>query len=34
MDEAGGWAELQPDGSLTGEFSSNPGDEISFIARR
>ena len=36
MDEAcgDGWAELQPDGSLTGEISFHNGDDITFIARR
>ena len=36
MDEAcgDGWAELQPDGSLTGEICFHNGDEIPFIARR
>ena len=28
-----GWAELQPDGSLTGEICFNGGDEANFIAR-
>jgi hypothetical protein len=36
MDEAcgDGWAELQADGSLTGEICFHNGDEIPFIARR
>lgn len=36
MDEAqgSGWAELQPDGSLTGEIRFHRGDEITFTARR
>jgi len=36
MDEAqgDGWAELQPDGSLTGAICFNGGDEANFIARR
>ena len=35
MDEAGGhgWAELQPDGSLTGEIDFDYGDEVEFIAK-
>ncbi|MGZ3280985.1 MAG: hypothetical protein ACXU8Y_21140 [Caulobacteraceae bacterium] len=35
MDEAcgDGWAELQPDGSLTGEIILHGGDEIAFTAR-
>ena len=35
MDEAHGegWAELQPDGSLTGEICFHGGDEANFIAR-
>lgn len=35
MDEASGngWAELQPDGSLSGEICFHRGDEIPFIAR-
>jgi hypothetical protein len=35
MDEAGGdgWAEIQPDGSLTGEICFHRGDEVVFIAR-
>ena len=28
-----GWAELQPDGSLQGQFCVRNGDEIDFIAR-
>jgi len=28
-----GWAELQPDGSLTGEIQFHNGDESTFIAR-
>lgn len=36
MDEArgSGWAELQPDGSLSGEIRFHGGDEVSFTARR
>lgn len=36
MDEAqgDGWAELQPDGSLTGAICFHGGDEANFIARR
>jgi hypothetical protein len=36
MDDASGdgWAEIQPDGSLTGEIAFHRGDEISFIAIR
>ena len=36
MDEAQGhgWAELQPDGSLTGEINFHNGDDITFIARQ
>ncbi len=36
MDEArgSGWAELQHDGSLTGEIRFHGGDEITFTARR
>ena len=36
MDEAcgSGSAELQPDGSLTGEIHFHAGDDIAFIARR
>ena len=36
MDEAcgDGWAEVQPDGSLTGEIRFHNGDEITFTARR
>jgi hypothetical protein len=35
MDEVcgGGWAELQPDGSLRGAINIHNGDEIPFIAR-
>lgn len=35
MDEAcgDGWAELRPDGSLTGEIRFHTGDEASFIAK-
>jgi hypothetical protein len=35
MDEAcgDGWAELRPDGSLSGEIRFHGGDEIPFIAR-
>lgn len=29
-----GWAELQPDGSLQGQFCIHNGDEIDFIALR
>jgi hypothetical protein len=31
--EGDGWAELQPDGSLLGQFCVHNGDEIDFIAR-
>jgi len=36
MDEAqgNGWAELQPDGSITGAICFHNGDEANFIARR
>ena len=36
MDEAqgDGWAELQPDGSLTGQICFHGGDEANFSARR
>lgn len=36
MDEAqgNGWAEIQPDGSLTGQIRFHGGDEANFIARR
>ena len=36
MDQAcgSGWAELQDDGSLTGEIRFHGGDEITFTARR
>jgi hypothetical protein len=36
MDEAqgDGWAELQPDGSITGAIRFHNGDEANFIARR
>jgi|ERR1700733_14835103 hypothetical protein len=35
LDEASGdgWAELQPDGSITGQISFHRGDEADFIAR-
>jgi len=35
MDEArgDGWAELQPDGSITGQICFHRGDEAEFIAR-
>ncbi len=36
MDEAcgDGWAELQPDGALTGQICFHGGDEVDFTARR
>jgi len=36
MDEVSGdgWAEVQPDGSLKGEFCFHNGDDIAFVARR
>ncbi|MDI1325658.1 MAG: hypothetical protein PSV23_02555 [Brevundimonas sp.] len=36
MDEAqgDGWAELQPDGSITGAICFHNGDEANFVARR
>ena len=36
MDEVsgGGWAEIQPDGSLVGGINFHDGDEIPFTARR
>lgn len=36
MDQAsgGGWAELQPNGTLRGEISLQNGDDIPFIARK
>lgn len=36
MDEVcgDGWAQLQPDGSLSGEIKIHNGDDIGFIARR